>query len=784
MSERQAPAKWQRLEQWLLFLLLLLAAGLRFYRLDGSSLWSDEGNTWALLSRSFAQIAQDAAADIHPPGYYWLLKLWTLVAGTNAWGMRSFSALAGVLLVYVIFRLGRLLEDEQPSLRGVALLATLLAALNPFQIYYSQEARMYLLLALVSATLFWSLYRLLTSATGVSVGAVVGYAGSGIVGLWTHYSFPIVLAAAGLTFLVLYLSSSRIRKHKARGGPLGANQAIFWRFVGLNALIILAYLPWLPTAIARILHWPQGGESIPFVEGMQLTLRTLLFGSLREAPDLAWPWLLGAALLPLWALARRWQERSLWPLALWFLAPIVLMFGLGLFSDAFLKFLLTASPAWALLMAVGVWSLPKPRVWWPPFVAGSIALAAFTLPTYYTSPTTRDNYAGIARYLQATAQPAQALVILDAPGQQEVWQYYTKYDQLTMPTLALPQQRPPDPTATIATLEAAVDNRATLYALFWATDEADPERLVERWLDQHAFKGLESWQGNLRFVTYVQPTDLACNELSSPPRFGKAIRLTALCQPATPQTVAAGEVALVGLRWQTEAGLPQRYKVTVQVLDSRNNVIAQRDSEPVGGSLPTDQWPVGATVVDNHGVLIPPGTPPGAYRIIIALYDQNSGERLRLPDDHDYFVLGKVEVVRPQQSLPAALLPLQQLVHQKLGPLELVGYSAHRKGMAHAPETPVVGGDTVEFTFFWQAPTPLPADWSPDLTVTLTLGDQTVTMPVAGEEYPTSQWQAGEIVRSKADLSYTEQGRRPQLTIGADTVMLQRLPGGVWWSSN
>ena len=782
MNEDRATPQPRPWERWLLRGIVLLAAGLRFYRLDGSSLWSDEGNTWALLHRSFAQIAQDAAADIHPPGYYWLLKVWSMIAGTSAWGMRSFSALTGVLLIYVIYRLGRVVEREHPSWRGVALLAAFIAAVNPLQIYYSQEARMYLLLALTGATLFWALYGLVTlpgrEPKTRSLGPAIGYSLSGIIGLWTHYSFPIVLAAAGLAFLLLYLTRLRNTNHKSRITHHGA----FWRFVGLNAVIVLAYLPWLPTAVERVFNWPQGGEAITLLQGLQLTLRTFVFGPLREAPILQWPWLLAAAVLPLFALARQWRQATLWPVVFWLLAPVGLMFGLGLFSDAFLKFLLTASPAWVLLLAVGVQSLPWSRFWWPLLVLGAGTTAALTLPAYYTNPAVRDNYAGIARYLQATANPADTLVILDAPGQQEVWQYYTKVYNLAYPTLALPQQRPPDPTATIDTLRATAANRSTIYALFWATDEADPQRLVEDWLDQQTFKGLESWQGNLRFVTYVQPTNLACRQLPSPRRFGEAIALTAFCQPATPQSVAAGAVALVGLRWRTETPLSQRYKVTVQVLDSRNNVIAQRDSEPVGGSLPTDQWLVGETVVDNHGVFIAPGTPPGAYRLIVALYDQNMGDRLRLAEGEDYLLLGELQVVRPQQALPANLLPLQHLVQQKLGPLQLVGYSAHRKEMAHAPEMPVVAGDLVEFTFFWQAPNPLPPDWPANLTFTLTLGDQTLTMPVAGESYPTSQWQAGEVVRSKAELVYTGSGRRPQLTIDTETLLLQRLPGGAWWS--
>ena len=59
---------------WLLGAILALAAGLRWLRRDGSSLWSDEGNSWAMLRRGFGAIATAAAQDIHPPGYYRLLK--------------------------------------------------------------------------------------------------------------------------------------------------------------------------------------------------------------------------------------------------------------------------------------------------------------------------------------------------------------------------------------------------------------------------------------------------------------------------------------------------------------------------------------------------------------------------------------------------------------------------------------------------------------------------------------------------------------------------------------
>jgi len=136
---------------------LLLAAFLRFYQLDGTSLWNDEGNSWAMLARSYGDIAAAAAADIHPPGYYWLLKTWSLLFGVSAWAMRSLSAVLGVLLVVLVLAIGRQVARTRPGWSSFAVLAALLAALNPFQIYYSQEARMYMLLAVEAAGLFWAL---------------------------------------------------------------------------------------------------------------------------------------------------------------------------------------------------------------------------------------------------------------------------------------------------------------------------------------------------------------------------------------------------------------------------------------------------------------------------------------------------------------------------------------------------------------------------------------------------------------------------------------------------
>jgi mannosyltransferase len=349
-------------------------------------------------------------------------------------------------------------------------------------------------------------------------------------------------------------------------------------------------------------------------------------------------------------------------------------------------------------------------------VVGSVVLALLTLPAYYADSTARDNYKGVAEYLAAVGDPQHDLVLLNAPGQADVWRYYDP----GLPLVALPEQRPADRDQTITALGAASADRRTIYALFWATDESDPQRIVESWLDQNAFKGLESWQGNLRFVSYTRADDLRCTE-RTPLNFGEQLALVGECEPQPAQQVVAGEAALVRLLWSALRPIAQRYKVSVQLLDERNQVIAQHDSEPAGGSRPTTTWRVGETVEDNHGLAVPVGVPPGVYRLIATVYDAESGARLA-HSEGDSVELGTVEVTRATQPFPADLLPVQQRIDRMLGPLTLIGADVYKKGFGHAPMTPVNAGDLLHITLYWQAPDPLPADWPGDLRVTLETG--------------------------------------------------------------
>jgi 4-amino-4-deoxy-L-arabinose transferase-like glycosyltransferase len=126
----------------------VLGAALRFATLGVQSYHHDEVVTASRVLRGSFGHAMDAVgfSESAPPLYYAVAWVWTQLTGNSPYGLRSLSALCGVLLIPVAFLLGRELRG-----RRTGLLAAALVAVNPMLLWYSQEARAYAMLALFCA---------------------------------------------------------------------------------------------------------------------------------------------------------------------------------------------------------------------------------------------------------------------------------------------------------------------------------------------------------------------------------------------------------------------------------------------------------------------------------------------------------------------------------------------------------------------------------------------------------------------------------------------------------
>ena len=170
--------------------IVLLAALLRFATLRTQSIWFDEAATWDLVRRPFGEmLGRIPDGESNPPLFYVLEWAWTRLFGDGEVGLRSLSALAGLLTVPLAYAIGRRVAGG-PARAGLA--AAALVAVNPLLVWFSQEARSYALATLLSAVaLLLFLHALDEPRRG---RLLAGWALAAALALATHYFTAFVLA--------------------------------------------------------------------------------------------------------------------------------------------------------------------------------------------------------------------------------------------------------------------------------------------------------------------------------------------------------------------------------------------------------------------------------------------------------------------------------------------------------------------------------------------------------------------------------------------------------------
>lgn len=224
--------------------LTLLAAAIRFFRLGAQSLWIDEFLMIQRASLGEPFRWSDWLANPQGPLPALLLRLSAGLFGTSETALRLPSALAGTLTVPLVYFLARRFG------RGAAGPAALLAALSPFLVWYSQEARHYAVAFLAAA---WAALALLDLVEeGPRPRTLLSYGAALLVGLLSNLSLILAAAAHGLALL---LTRPRLVRT--------------WLLAVLPVFLLL--LPWVWVAVTQNLnleHVTQGG-SIPVEERLR-----------------------------------------------------------------------------------------------------------------------------------------------------------------------------------------------------------------------------------------------------------------------------------------------------------------------------------------------------------------------------------------------------------------------------------------------------------------------------------------------------------------------------------
>jgi hypothetical protein len=160
-----------------------------------------------------------------------------------------------------------------------------------------------------------------------------------------------------------------------------------------------------------------------------------------------------------------------------------------------------------------------------------------------------------------------------------------------------------------------------------AIDEAG-----RRWLNEAGYRAWDAWFGPTQLALFGAPVEPTASGVQSVgANLGDRVTLLGYAIPEL-QPKPGGDLRLI-LRWQAKDEIDRNYKVFVHLVDSSGLPIAQRDSEPVGGSRPTMSWSAGEIITDRVGLLLPPGMVSGDYQLLVGMYDPETLERLPLLDD-------------------------------------------------------------------------------------------------------------------------------------------------------
>lgn len=252
---------------YLYLLILIFVSGfiIRIDLINFESAWIDEAYSIQLSTKSVHEIIIGCLNDQHPPLYYIFLKLW-MAGSINVAKARLLSAFIGTITIIQTF----LIEKELKINSWLFILfSCFYISVSPMHIWYSQEARMYIIL------LFFTLLSVQFSIKILSDLCSTKHKTSNfnwiififvnILSLYTHYFSIFIILFELLNFIFV-----------VRYKKINLKQANFGLFS--FSAIGLGFVPWIPVLINQVLFHNLAWIPDTTVNILIISVNRLLFG--------------------------------------------------------------------------------------------------------------------------------------------------------------------------------------------------------------------------------------------------------------------------------------------------------------------------------------------------------------------------------------------------------------------------------------------------------------------------------------------------------------------------
>lgn len=395
----------------LLTAILVLGLFLRIYCLTCESVWLDEGYSILWAKQEPSQIIDAVSKDVHPPLYFLVLHYWITIFGDSELAVRLLSVIFGLLAIIMMYMVGNLLFNKDMGILG-----SLILSLSVFHIHYSQEIRSYSLMVLLTLV---SMYFFLKLLERRSYPISAGYIVSSALLIYTHFFGLFVIAAQNICLLSLFIITRK------------ATKTGFRRWIILQAILFILYLPWLGFLIRQTLI-VQGGEFLGWLTQPSILLLASSFFEYSGYFNLAAPlWVLSlSAVLSVYfiimslnsilKIKKSDREKTLF-LVIWLLTLIILPFMISYFSAPiyFTRFTIPASLAFYLLVAKGILNIRDEKL--RAASTGMIVILSLVSIWGYISVVDNEQWREVVDYIETNAEQGDLALI-------NAWYCYVPFD--------------------------------------------------------------------------------------------------------------------------------------------------------------------------------------------------------------------------------------------------------------------------------------------------------------------------------------------------------------------
>ncbi len=620
----------------LLVIVILLGFGLRAHELEAVPLRGDEAFSVLYWADTPLQIAltEIAQGEPHTPLVYAVGRFWNAVIGgiDSVFALRYLSVLGNSIGIAAMFALGWRLSQS----RSCALLAALMWALHPFEIWHSQEFRNYAYWGGLSVTALWLGLRLVDRPRPAD---------------WTLYAL-----IGGFSALTIYTESFTTL---ALACFALVTRWLDWKFLRrllsiqfAMAVLLLAGLLLIQVREGFIDAYPGLVQPFAISDYIFRFIPTLSLGSTLPLDQSVLGPRFSIVCLVLAVVLYRRSARQFLFVMLTGLLPLLL---LGIVSQRYNlfhpRYVLSAAPAFILLFALGAKHIAdylRPSMKVAGWLLTAIlltpwfALALMALDAHFNDPAFRRAPAWdeLGAFLNSRVT-ADELVI-----QLAVDPAFGYYYNGAAQDIGLPIKPYQDADAIKSALAKYTDEFASIYVVAREQAGWPNAGVVVEWMRQNMQEVLSTDAAGLpirQYMNWDAPADIG-GELA---RFDKAVAL--LAGENCPALLPTEEFVL-RLYWMPLSQTADSLMTFVHVYGAFNAATGsalwtQDDQFPQEGRLDSTTWVAGAAFRDVYYMPIQ-DLARGDYEVHVGWYDPASGNRLELPDGSDSFALCSVEAGR------------------------------------------------------------------------------------------------------------------------------------------